>query len=231
LSPLGTIEPVLRTSLVATVVERIRDYIEKQSLRSGDRLPGELEWAERLGVSRPVVREAIGRLHSIGLVEVSRGRGRGITVGGQASILGAAQSIRAAVATSPNDARQVQEFRIALEVHAARLAARVVNDEQLAELESLAEGIDRPGMKNEARIAADLAFHRRVAEIADNAVILNALAVSQELIVDAIRENWRRHRGKKIDSRAAHRRLIAALRSHDADAAQKAMLAHLDPDD
>ncbi len=230
-TPSAAIRPVAQVSLVVTVVERIRSYIESQSLTTGTRLPGELEWSERLGVSRPVIREAIGRLQSLGLVTVSRGRGRGVTVGGQDAILSGAQSIRAAMATSPKTVRHVQEFRIALEAYAARLAAVSATDEQLSELEALAAAIDRPGLSREAQIRADFRFHQRSVEIAGNALILNVLAVSQELVASGIRDNWRRNRDNKINSRAAHRRIVAALRSHDPDAAQKALLVHIGADD
>jgi len=224
---LASIRPVPRGSLVEAAVEQIRGFIEREELQSGDRIPGELEWSRRLEVSRPVVREAIGRLQSLGLVTVARGRGHGVTVGSQDAILSGAQSIRAAMATSPRSVQQVQEFRIALESHAARLAAVLITDEQLSELNALAASIDRPGMNREQRVQADFGFHRRIVEIADNELILNVLLVSQELVADAIRDNWRRSSGKKLNTLTAHRRIVAALRSRDPDAAQKAMLAHI----
>jgi GntR family transcriptional repressor for pyruvate dehydrogenase complex len=221
--PVGT----PRVSLVATVVERIRDYIEQHSLKPGDALPSELKWTESLAVSRPVVREAVGRLRSLGLLTVSRGRGGGLAVGGEDAILSGAQAIRAAMAVSPKTVEQVLEFRAALEVHAARLATATVQDEHFAELETLAAAIERPGMTREERVQADFAFHRRIVEITDNPLILSVWVVSQEMVAGGIRENWRRSRTKRIDSHQAHRRIISALRSRDPDAAQQAMLRHI----
>src|SRR3569833_1880608 len=99
-----------RGSLVVKVVESIRSVIDKQQLRAGDRLPGELEWARRLGASRTVVREAVGRLQSLGLVTVSRGRGRGMAVGSRDSIACGMRSIGAMLPTAPGDMRQLFEF-------------------------------------------------------------------------------------------------------------------------
>ena len=62
-------------SLVSTVVERLREFVEQEKLKSGDRLPTEAELLEQLGVSRTVLREAIGRLETIGLVAVRHGQG------------------------------------------------------------------------------------------------------------------------------------------------------------
>jgi GntR family transcriptional repressor for pyruvate dehydrogenase complex len=221
------IAPLPRVSLVESVADRIRDLIESEKLPAGRRLPSELEWSERLGVSRPVVREAIGRLQSIGLVTVSRGRGRGICVGGSDDVVRGASLFRAALAVSPKDERQLQDLRTAVEVHAARLAAEMVTDDQLAELERLAAAIEGAGLHEEGRIQADLAFHRRIVEISKNTVMLNLLIVAQTMIEGSIRENWRRHRRSGIDSRAAHRRIIAALRKHDPEAAHTAMLEHI----
>lgn len=224
-----TIKPLPRVSLVETVVERISSLIEDERLPAGRRLPSELEWAERLGVSRPVVREAIGRLQSVGLVTVSRGRGRGICVGGCDDVVRGVGAFRAALAVSPRDHRQLQEFRTAVEVHAARLAAECITDEDLTDLERLAAAIGGAGGGKERQIQADFAFHRRIVEITKNEIMLNLLTVAQAMIEGGIRENWRRYRRLEIDSRAAHRRIIAALRRRDSEAAQAAMLKHIQP--
>jgi GntR family transcriptional repressor for pyruvate dehydrogenase complex len=223
------IEPVARVSLVDSVARSIRDLIERERLATGHRLPGELEWAERLGVSRPVVREAVGRLQSLGLVTVSRGRGRGLAVGGSGDVVRGANSLRAALAVSPKDDDQLQEFRTAVEVHAARLAASCITDDELADLARLADEIDRAGRTREERIQADFAFHRRIVEISKNTLMLNILIVAQTLIEDGIRDNWHRHRSTAVDSRKAHERIIAALRRRDGEAAQQAMLDHIRP--
>ena len=211
-------------------MDNIRRMIDRHTMNPGDRLPGELEWARRLSVSRTVVREAVGRLQSLGLVTVSRGRGRGMAVGNSDSIACGMRSIGAMLKTGPSDVRQLFEFRAALESHAARLAAKCATPEQLAELNAMADAIEAPGRSEEAKIEADFAFHRCIAEITGNSVIQNALVVSQELIAAGIRENWRRHRGRGIDTRKEHRRIVAALRSGDPDAAQRAMLAHVQPE-
>ncbi len=69
------VEPIVRQSLVELVVERVQDLIQREKLQAGDRLPGEMELIRQLDVSRPVLREAIGRMESLGLIAVQRGRG------------------------------------------------------------------------------------------------------------------------------------------------------------
>ena len=63
------VEPITRTSLVDVVIERIRQVIDEGGMTSGDRLPSESELVESLQVSRTVLREAIGRLETMGLLD------------------------------------------------------------------------------------------------------------------------------------------------------------------
>lgn len=221
-----TIQPVSRVSLVDSVVEQIRAAIENNALKAGDRLPGELEWARRMGVSRPVVREAVNRLQSVGLVTVERGRGRGMFVGGQNQILNCVQVVRSALSTSPKDMRQFAEFRAALEIHAAGRAAEVASAEQVDELERMAKAIDAPEISDEAAVAADFAFHRKIADIIGNVVIQHTLEVSQEIIELSIRATSQQPRNR-ARSRKAHAKIVAAIRAHDPNAARKAMCDHM----
>jgi len=64
-----------RVNLTRQCLESIRQYIFDNQLRPGDRLPSQQEWAELLGVSIVVVREALQALQALGLVEVQQGRG------------------------------------------------------------------------------------------------------------------------------------------------------------
>ena len=63
------IEPLRNLSLVDKVEIRITEYIKKNKLEVGDSIPKETEFAEALGVSRTVIREAFSRLRTIGIIE------------------------------------------------------------------------------------------------------------------------------------------------------------------
>ncbi len=70
-----TVSRPWRTSLTRQCLESIRQYIVNNRLGPGDRLPSQQEWAELLGVSVLVVREAFQALQALGLVEIQHGRG------------------------------------------------------------------------------------------------------------------------------------------------------------
>src|SRR3989339_200450 len=66
---------IKKKTLVAEVTEQIRDYILSNDIQPDGKLPGELELASMIGISRPVVREALGRLQYIGLIESIKNKG------------------------------------------------------------------------------------------------------------------------------------------------------------
>lgn len=69
------IQSAQQNSLVSAVVDRLRNYIEVKKLSAGERLPTESVLLDQLQVSRSVLREAVGRLETIGLVSVRCGQG------------------------------------------------------------------------------------------------------------------------------------------------------------
>src|ERR1700730_13024958 len=114
-------QPIKRKSLVDTVVERMRGLISEGHHGPGDRLPTESELIKQLEVSRTVLREAIGRLETMGLVTV-RGS-RGMFVGEPGGLRSCVQMVESAMAISPRELVQFTEFRRAIECDGVRVAA------------------------------------------------------------------------------------------------------------
>ena len=219
------IEPVRRVTLVDSVVQRVRDVIEQSGLKPGDRLLGELELAKQLDVSRSVVREAISRLQSIGLVAVVRGRNGGTFVGDQDTVLSYAKVVRSAMSVCDKDTKQLAEFRAALEIFSARLAAEVATDADADDLDQLCGRIGDSGGDDETAASADFQFHRKLAEIAGNEIILHTLVLSREFIKSTIRDTGPRDPQR---SQLQHQAIANAIRNHDAAAAEQAMRLHMD---
>ena len=89
-------------------------------MSAGERLPGEYELVEQLKVTRPVLREALARLQSKGLVDIQRGRGT--FVGNATSLANCVRLLRSAMTISPQQLRSYAELRTAIEVQASRPA-------------------------------------------------------------------------------------------------------------
>jgi len=218
-------EPLRRSSLVAEVVKLLRDVIETKGLAPGDRLPTEAELVESLEVSRPVLREAISQLETLGLVQVRRGLG--MFVGDRDSLAGCLKLVRSAMAVTPRDLTQFAELRSALEHHGARRAAVLATDDDVAELESLCDAMDRRDLPYEEAVGLDFAFHRTLIETTGNELMVNVMSVLQEFIVEAMLQTTPRPRDRGM-SRQLHRAILAAVRSGDPDAAERAMREHME---
>jgi len=213
-----------RTSLVAEVVTLLREAIEKRGLQPGDRLPTEAELVESLEVSRPVLREAISQLETLGLVRVRRGRG--MFVGDRDSLAGCLKLVRSAIAVTPRDLTRLTELRGALEDHAARRAAELARDGDVTALEELCDAMDRPDLPYEEAIGIDFAFHRKLVEIGGNELMVNVISVLQEFIVEAMLQTTPRPRDRSV-SRRLHRAIVDAVGRGDPDAAGRAMREHM----
>lgn len=219
------IKPVGRQSLVDTVVAGIRGVIEGGQLRAGDRLPTEAELTAQLGVSRTVVREAVSQLESLGLLSVRRGRG--MFVGDGSSLIRCVQMLRSALALSPRELVQVTEFRKAIECYAARCAAERATPDDLAELTTLCNEIDREGREYLETMRLDFQFHRRLMAITGNPLMCSVLEVIQEFILAAMVQTTPKPRDR-AQSHRRHMAIVEAIRSGDPDAAERAMQKHME---
>jgi GntR family transcriptional repressor for pyruvate dehydrogenase complex len=205
------------------VVERIRGLIDR-GLAPGDRLPGELELVEQLQVSRPVLREAISRMESIGLVTVRRGRG--IFVGDRSSLSSCMQMVRTAMSISPKELVRFAELRSAIEVFAAGRAAEVATPEDLAELDAILARMDQEGIDHLEAIQADFALHRKLVDITGNDLMRNIMQVIHEFVMAGMVHTTPKPRNR-ANSRSLHGSIVEAIRAGDPDAAEEAMKIHM----
>ncbi len=196
------------------------------SLKPGDRLLPERDLAAHLGVSRPVVREALRALTMLGLVEI---RDRVGTVVRRPDVGVLNDFFTLAIAQSADLVDDVMQARIAIECQAIRLAAERAT---VADLERLRAALDRiePTIDDPAAGArADYEFHRRIV----------AAARSETLVVlyDAMAEVLlRSHAGRRrtLESFGAmrtyliddHRRLFDAVVSRDPERADRVLRDH-----
>ncbi len=215
---------IRRGSLVSEVVTLLRDVIETKGLDPGDRLPTEAELVKSLEVSRPVLREAISQLESLGLVRVRRGLG--MFVGDRDSLAGCLKLARTAMVVTPRDLTQFADLRSALEHHGARRAAERATETDVAELEALCDEMDRPDLPYEEAIGVDFAFHRKLIEITGNELMLNVMSVLQQFIGEAMPQTMPPPRDRSVSRRL--RAILEAVRKGDADAAERLMREHME---
>ncbi len=217
---------LVRTSrLYEQIVHQIEESIVKGVLKAGDQLPAERELAQRFGVSRTAVREAVKALREKGLVEAYSGRGTFITDGTTQAVRQSLDLM--AKIGQPEGSTHLAEVRAILEPEIAALAAVRVQESELATMREAVAVMDKSGHDPEAYIEADLDFHLALAEGAGNPLILSLL----DSIVGLLREQRLRIfrvSGGPERGQIHHKRILDAVERRDSTRARDAMRAHLD---
>lgn len=153
-------------------IEKIKGMIMSGELRPGDRLPREANLAERLGLSRNSLREAVKALSLIRVLDVRQGDGTFVTSLAPALLLDALSFV---VDFHRDDTvLEFLEVRRILEPASAALAAQRMSDQDVLALRAVFEDLgDDPTV--EALVANDLEFHRRIAAGAGNGVLCSLI--------------------------------------------------------
>jgi len=223
-------KPLATETLPKQIARQIRQAMIDGRLRADDRLPGEEELAERYGVSRPTIREALKRLAAQNLIRSRRGPAGGTFVNRPSQ-----EELRDALATAAMlgvgmgefDLADVAQARRELEMVCCRLAAENRDPVQLAimveELENQAKG----GLSDEAFCASDVRFHRALVDATHNRMlqlvmvtVIEALLPVMNMVVYRFRE-----RAVVVDQ---HRRLVEALQAGDSETACLVLVEQMD---
>lgn len=150
-------------SLADSVAARIRADITSGAYSRGDRLPTERDLSEKYGVSRPIVREAIGSLKRDGLVATRQGLGAFVIETKEIAFRLAGVDL-----TDALDVQNVIELLMAVESAATALAAERRNQQQLRAIKKQLHSIQKAFDRNEAGIEEDMAFHREIVDACGN---------------------------------------------------------------
>ena len=218
------IEAIARQTTADLVVERIAQVIRERKLSAGERLPGEHELVEQLRVSRPVLREALARLQSMGLIDIQRGRGT--FVGSATSLANCVRLLQSAVTISPQELRSYAELRSAIEVQAARQAAERATDDDIAELAAYVRRLDDDELPYPEALELDFQFHRKLLEVAGNPLMQNLMEVIYEFVLTQMVRTTPSQRDNRL-GRRLHKAIMTAVRNRDPEAAAKAMQQHM----
>lgn len=210
----------------AGVVEQLRERILSGALQPGTALPPERVLAGELAVSRATLREGLSTLSQMGLVSIQRGRGGGTVVTAPAPST-VSSSITLLFQTRSVTAGQLGEFRRALEVEAAQLAAvrrtEIDLDAMTVALEAYASTADIQTQSEQGR-----AFHHAIARASGNPLLAETMAS----LNDAFAESFEMMLHVSPDAadviRRLHEPILDAIRSRDADAARQHMHLHFD---
>ena len=215
--------PIRKTRLAEAIADRIRRLILDGAFPAGRPLPSERELAQRFGVSRGSVRDALRVLETIGLLEARHGQGtfpHELTVDRLVAPLASVLTYRRDLQDELLDVRRMFEPAV------ARVAAARVSDDDLVDLQRILDAQRRKLRTGQSALAEDTAFHAVIARATRNRVLMRIMETINELLVES-RKHALQQTGRPERSVQGHEAVVAALRRHDAEAAALAMQTHI----
>ena len=221
------IKPDFEVVRRSKVYEEVAKQIERlilEKLKPGDKLPSERELAEMLQVSRSSIRDAIRGLELMGLVEPRQGAG---TIVRELSTEPLINPFANALKRRQELVSELLDFRKMLEPPLAARAATHASADEISELEEILQRqVDKVSL-GEVAIAEDAEFHYNIALASGNSVVLKVLDIVMDLLKDT-RTRSLQLEGRPEKSLAGHRRILSAIKRHDAEAAKAAMRRHIE---
>jgi len=207
--------------LAAQVADRLVQLIRQGAGDGPQQLPAERQLAQQMGVSRPVVREAIKRLEMQGLVDVRQGKSVKVVNQLHRPV---STSLSLLIPDMTERLSQLQETRIVIEPESARLAAERGSEEGIAKLRALQDALMAADSIEEA-IEVDLQFHHALAQASGNLMFRLFL----DSLADISRESRRRTIGRvgKQPAIDHHEQIVRAIERRRPQAAAKAMRHHI----
>jgi GntR family transcriptional repressor for pyruvate dehydrogenase complex len=214
-------------SLVQQTVHRIAAIIRDRALRVGDELLSEGALADKLRVSRTVIREAIRALAALGIVDVGNGRRPRVAA---ATAFPFIMALTHSAQTGQITVQQIWEARSCIEVKTATLAAGFRTDEQSMRLLELANGMRECEDHGEAMANLEIEFHQLIAVASRNILFEHLLASFAPLMASAVPAAWSTRSSPEEEEEVIenHLGIAIAIAEKNSAAAAKAMERHFE---
>lgn len=212
--------PAVRSRMYQQVLDQLREHVSAVGLTSGDKLPSERELAERIGVSRASIKQAIVVLEVQGMVEIRHGGG---------TYLRAPNLDPEPIAELVDRRRRlpdVLDAREALETKLAELAAQRRTDADLDEIDAALAEMEGQIESGEFGEPSDRRFHAAITAAAHSELLAEFMGEIAEQIAESRHESLAQP-GRPPESLAQHRQIAGAIHEQDSEAAVTAMRAHL----
>jgi GntR family transcriptional repressor for pyruvate dehydrogenase complex len=216
-----------RETLAEQAARNLMAFIEDQHLQPGKLLPPETKLAADLGVSRPIIREALKSLEGKGIIEVVSGKGAVVKPLDnrplQLFFLRAVQIEHEAII-------DLMELRKGIEVQSVALAAQRRSAEEIEQLRALVAKMRCNLHVPDVYVDLDIAFHQLIAAMTHNSMIYHLVGAIREAIRDALHESLlRRQTDEQLEHvQAGHEAIFASVERGDVEEARRVMTDHFD---
>jgi DNA-binding FadR family transcriptional regulator len=213
-----------RTSIKDQALEQLKRYILSSNAKAGQRLPSERELAERLGIGRSSVREALKVLEAVGLVETRIGDGTYVVAQAGASF---GRTIGLNLAAWGGTLIEIMDARHMIEVAAARAAAERGSDDDFAALRAEVERMEATIRSDpKTYLAADMNFHRLIGRATHNQLVAQVITNLIDMLERVLSETDGLPQNLLDEGSGTHRAVMEAIVARNADEAARAMQRH-----
>lgn len=209
---------------VDKIIKQIRGLITSGQIKPGDRLPSERKLAERLGVGRTHVRDAIAKLEFYGILKTMPQSG---TVVAGIGITALESLITDVLKLENSDFASLVETRVILEIQAARFAAERRTVDDIITIQKALDAYSEKVQNNEPAVEEDLLFHLKIAEAGKNNVLKSLMMIITPDIVYNFTELEICKDGRFNQAMEEHKVILQHILDKNPDLAAKAMEEHL----
>jgi len=220
---LRDMEPLQSPNRVSVIQSRIREYILRNGLRPGDKLPTEAELSNALHVGRTAIRETFRSLEALGIVEARQGFGRVVRDFNFDAIL---NNLIYGLAFHGDSIYLIHEIRKALESYFTERSVRNLTEADVEELSSLVERMKQRTTAGIVFVEEDHEFHRLLFSRCGNKLALQLFEIAWSVREHYFgRDQWYAEVPLQIVA-GEHAGILQAIKERDADKARQLILAH-----
>jgi len=222
------IAPLTNLSLVDKVELRLTEYIKKNKLKVGDSIPKEMEFAEALGVSRTVVREAFSRLRTIGMIETKKHKGMVLS---QPDFIINIEKVFDSNLLGDKTLKDIFELRLIMEMGMIDLLFARKTDEDINELYEIVTKMEKENKDGSIfSLENEIEFHGKLYQMSGNLTLQRfqdlLLPVFQYVHDHKLSDADNYMYAKKFIS---HRQLVDDLKEDNLELFRAGMKKHLEP--
>jgi len=219
-----TIKSIEIESPVDKIIGQLKNLITSGQLQPGDRLPAERVLAEKFGVGRSYVREAIFKLEFYGLLKTNPQSG---TYVAGLSIKVMDNIITDVIKFNKQDFNALLEARYYLELDAVKLATERRTDEDLSAIRDAMTDYENKINSGQDAVEEDMIFHIKIAKASKNPFMESMILILIPDLIKNIVQNKICGENRGIQAMGEHRSILKAIEDQDIDAAENAVAVHL----
>ena len=209
---------------VDKIIKQIRNLIISGQLKAGDKLPSERKLAERLGVGRTQVRDAIAKLEFYGILKTMPQSGTVVAGIGMSALEGLITNV---LKIEESDFSDLVETRFLLESQAARTAAMRRTTEDIINMKNALDAYELKVREGLPAVEEDLLFHIKIAEAGRNGVLKSLMLIITPDIVTNFTKLDVCKDGRFYRSLEEHNIILEHIVNQEPDLAAQAMKDHL----